>query len=97
MKFYVKIHSDLRRPERTVVAICDRGIINKKLKGEGVELKITERFYKGELKDSEETKKIIKTAQNLNLVGEGVISLAKEIIEIQSVKIIQGVPIAQIV
>ncbi len=97
MKFYVKIHKDLRRPERSVTAICDENLINKTLKDEDIEIEITERFYKGDLKDEEETKEIIRTAPNLNMVGKNTIAVAKKVIEIQTIKTIQGTPIAQII
>ena len=97
MKFYVKTHKDLRRPERSVTAICDEDLINKKLKDEDIEIEITERFYKGDLKDTEETKEVIRTAPNLNLVGKNTIELAKQVIEIQTIKTIQGTPTAQII
>ena len=97
MKFYVKTHKDLRRLERSVTAICDENLINKKLKDKDIEIEITERFYKGDLKDTEETKEIIRTAPNLNLAGKNTIELAKKVIEIQTIKTIKGIPTAHIV
>jgi uncharacterized protein len=81
-----------------VVAICDAGLIGKRFEeGERV-LEVSERFYKGAEKTVDEVRKILRTAENLNLVGEETIALAIEekVINADDLIRIQGVPHAQV-
>ena len=94
---YVKIHED-KRYDRLVVAICDEDLIGKEFSEGNAKLSITERFYKGEKKSEEEIIKIMKDADNLNLVGKKTISLAikQEIVSEKFLIKIKGVPHAQV-
>ena len=70
----------------------------KKFEDSDRQLEISERFYKGELVSEEEAVDILKKGENMNLVGEEVISLAlkEKIINEQDVIKIGGVKHAQI-
>lgn len=94
----VKIHEDKRADGREVVAICDKELIGQTLEEGNLSLTITERFYKGEEKSKEEIKKLLKTANNLNLVGKKTIKLAinSGIVSKENIIKIKGVPHAQI-
>lgn len=92
---YVKIHNGPTR----VIAICDENLIGKTFKDNNLVLKIDEWFYKGDKKKKEEVAKIMKEAENLNIVGKESIEIALEIhiIEKDSILVIKGVPHAQVV
>lgn len=68
MKFYVKVHEG-------VIAICDAEIVGKKFGS----FDVSERFYKGELVELEEVKKILKEEGNFNLVGEHIVQVAVDL------------------
>ena len=70
---YIKIH---RSGDRFVVALCDEDLINKTFEDGDLQLKVTEIFYKGEEKSEEEVIEILKTARNINIVGEKSVKLA---------------------
>ena len=92
---YVKFHT---HGDRTVVAICDKELIGKKLKDKNISIEITERFYKGELKSEQEVCKIFQEATNMNIIGKKAIELALKqgIIAKDSIKTIKNIPHAQI-
>lgn len=90
--FYVKTHSN-----NTVLAVCDAEILNKKFssnyKNNNIELKVSEHFYKGELKDENEVKVILSNFYNsdfasLNITGNRSIKLALSLGIISSKNII---------
>jgi len=90
---YVKIH----KGPSTVVAICDENLIGKKFKEGKLVLKVSEHFFKGEKMSKEEVVKLLKNADNLDIVGKECVELAVEIgvIKKESVIEIEGVPHAQ--
>ncbi len=92
---YVKTH---QFQDSQVVAICEEGLLGKKVSEGDLELNISERYYKGEKKSVEEIKEIMKTAKNLNVVGEEPIKLAIELglIEEKDILTIAGVEHAQV-
>ncbi|MBS3107690.1 DUF424 family protein [Candidatus Woesearchaeota archaeon] len=96
MKFYVKIHKDKMHE---VVAIADEDVIGKTFEEGELCITISERFYKGELKDEMEVKKIFMEEDNINIAGNKVVDLAIKsgIISEKNVIKIQGVKHAQIV
>lgn len=93
---FVKFH---RTEDNYVTAICDEELIGKEFSEKDLQLNVSEYFYKGELKDKEEVKTIMKDSPNMNLVGKKTIKLAIEINELDKDGIIkiQGIPHAQIV
>jgi len=92
---YVKFH---RAGLSMVVAICDRDLIGKTFSEGKMRLDVKESFYKGELMSKKEIKKILKTADNLNIVGKEAIKLAlnENLIKKEHIITIKGVPHAQI-
>ncbi len=90
---YVKIH----KGSTTIVAICDDDLIGKELREGKLCLKISEYFYKGEKKSEQEVEEIMKTADNLNIVGKRSVAIALRlgIIMQHTILVIQGVPHAQ--
>ena len=80
------------------MAFCDADLIGKELEEGKLALRVTERFYKGELKTDAEVKRILADADNANLVGTRAVGIAlKEgFIKKEDVVVIQGVPHAQI-
>jgi len=94
---YVKIHED-KRTKRVVVAICDEDLIGKEFSEGNANLKVTERFYKGEKKSEEEVKKVLENADNLNLVGKKTVALAikQKFVSKEFLIKIKGVPHAQV-
>ena len=91
---YVKIH---KGSGSVVTAVCDSELIGKKFKEGKLCLKVSEKFYKGDLISLEEAEKFLKEAVNLNIVGKKSVDLAlklKVILE-ENIVNIQGVPHAQ--
>jgi uncharacterized protein len=83
---------------RTVVAVCDKSLIGKKLEEGSFQLDLSADFYKGEEKAVELIADVIRNADIVNLVGEKSINLGlKEgIVEKSDIKQIQGTPHAQV-
>ncbi len=92
---YVKIH---KTPEREVLAVCDEDLIGKVFEEDDLQLKVSERFYKGEKLSEEKTLELLKKFTDCNLVGEKTIALAikNNIISKDNIIKIQGVPHATI-
>lgn len=93
---YVKIIDTYRY----VVAICDKELIGKKFEEKESKLEIKEKFYKGQVKNAQETKEIIRNMKaedaTFNIVGEKAVQVAleEEIIRPEGIKTISGVPYA---
>lgn len=92
----VKIHKSYR----TVVAICDSDLIEKKFEQGNKQLEVKPSFFKGEEKTEQETLKIIEDASaedaTFNIVGEKSTQLALKtgIIKPEGIQTIQNIPIA---
>lgn len=93
---YIKIHQS---QDRSVIAVCDKELIGKTLKDNKIEIKISERFYKGEEQAEDYIIKILKDADNINLMGEKAVNagLKAGVIVKNNIRTIQGVPHAQAV
>lgn len=89
---YLKIHD--AGMGRTIVAVCDKELIGKKLVQGDLEINATERFYKGDEVSEEEIVKVLKEAANINLLGKKAVDIAVKtgIIAEENVLMIQGVP-----
>lgn len=89
---YLKIHDE------GVVSLCDSGIIGKTFEEGDMQLKVSERFYKGKEASKEEIVTALKNAKTANIAGKESIKLALDegLVTKQSVKKIKGVPHAQI-
>ncbi|MCX6711791.1 MAG: DUF424 family protein [Candidatus Woesearchaeota archaeon] len=92
---YLKIHE---RQNRKIIAVCDKELIGKTFEEKDLQLKVSEHFYKGSILPEQDIIKILKDANNINLVGKKAIELAikNNIISKNHVIKIQGVPHAQI-
>jgi hypothetical protein len=92
---YVKTHESNKR---IVVAICDEDLIGKTFSEKDKEIRVAERFYKGEKKSEEDVIEIIKKAENINLVGEKTINIAlkNNLITKDAIIKIKKIPHAQI-
>ncbi len=79
---------------RTVVAVCDKELIGKRLMQDEIEINVTERFYKGDEVNEAEIVKILSEAANINLLGKKAVDLALKtgIIDKEDILMIQGVP-----
>jgi hypothetical protein len=73
--FYVKEHSS---EEGCVLAVCDREVLGETLEEGELALTVSEPFYKGELKSKTRALSRIKSADNVNLVGNRIVKLAVE-------------------
>ena len=95
---YVKIHnSGAHGGNRNVVAVCDEDLLGKVLKGDNIEFKVTESFYKGEIKSEQEIILILKKSSNINLVGKMSIAagIKANVITEENVIMMGGIPHAQ--
>lgn len=92
----VKIH---KRDGRVIAAVCDTELLGKKFEEGKLQLDLTGDFYKGEEKDSSEASDLIRNADHVNLIGKESVKLGIQegIIDEQNVKIVDGVPHAQVV
>lgn len=79
-----------------VLAACDEELLGKKFIEKEVELHINENFYKGELVSEEDLSKLLDEMENINLVGENAIKVAKQKSLVVDVKKIDGVPFTMI-
>ena len=91
---YVKIH--VRGSER-LLAACDEELIGMTFTGNGMRLKVSETFYKGELVTEDAFRERMKSVTVMNLVGERAVSIAQaeghvsEIIKVGDAKHAQAV------
>jgi hypothetical protein len=91
---YIKIYET---DESLLITVCDRELIGKTLKSNGLKLEIDEEFYKGELADTEQVKEALLEATTANIVGERSIDTAIKCgaIDESCLIFIDGVPHAQ--
>ncbi len=96
LKFWAKIHVI---KEEIVVAICDKNLLGKSLSFRGVKVKISERFFKGELIGEEHVDKLLSNATIANLFGNEIVKLAAKLgyIDMKNVIKIEGIYHAQFV
>ncbi|MCL7412801.1 MAG: DUF424 family protein [ANME-2 cluster archaeon] len=91
---YIKIYET---DESLLVTVCDRELIGKTLKSNGLKLEIDEEFYKGELADAVQVQTALQEATTANIVGKRSIDNAIQCGAIDSSCLIyiDGVPHAQ--
>lgn len=96
LKFWGKVHV---AKEEIVVGICDANLLGKKLIFNGVEIKISKRFFKGKKIDEEQALKLMEIATIGNLFGKEIIKLAAKagFIDKKNIIKINEVPHAQFV
>jgi len=71
---FLKIHRS--REAGTVVAICDRELINTTITDGDTEIRITESFYGNRPVTEEEAIEALRVSENANIMGERSIALA---------------------
>jgi len=71
---FMKIHRSRESPD--VVAVCDRELINTTISGETMKVTVTDAFYGTSPATQDEVRKALKSAGNINLMGERTISFA---------------------
>ncbi len=94
----MKVHpTGERYSNRFVLAVCDKELIGKTLKSKKLQLQVSERFYKGELRSPEEVLSLLKDASNMNILGKRSIALALKagVIAKENIMMIGKVPHAQ--
>jgi len=73
---YLKVHRSADGNE--VVAVCDRELLNTTVRRGDLEICINKEFYGNHLSGPEDVRLLLKTADNINLMGERVVALAIE-------------------
>jgi len=93
MMYYKKY----KRKWGVMVAVCDKEICNKTLKGDDFEFFINPRFYKEEEGDKEKIISVLREAMSANLVGEEAVKCGIEVglIDPKNVIKIENIPHAQ--
>lgn len=93
---FLKIH---RAPDgSTVVAVCDRELINTTISHGEIEIPIIEAFYGNRIATPSEVARALKDADNANIMGERAVALAEDlgIVSRSSCIMIGRVPHAQV-
>lgn len=80
----------------SVLAACDKSLLGKQFEEKELVLDVNEGFYKGELVREDEFCRMLAEADNINLVGEETIKLAKKAGVVGSVGRVKRVPYAVI-
>ncbi len=80
--------------KNVVIAAADEEIIGKEFRENNRKLSVSNAFYRGELVEIEPAIEILRTARNLNIVGQNIVRAAikAQIIHELAVLTIQGVP-----
>ncbi|MCK4938222.1 MAG: DUF424 family protein [Methanosarcinales archaeon] len=91
---YIKIYET---EVSILVTVCDRELIGKTLRNNGMKLEIDEEFYKGELADNAQVQTALLEATTANIVGERSVDNAMKCgtIDQSCIIYIGGVPHAQ--
>ena len=82
---------------RMVLAVCDDDLLGKVFEEKDMILDLRSDFYKGAMLSEEEASVQMKVADNLNMVGEKTVSLAKKLglITDENIRRIAGIPYSQ--
>lgn len=94
---YLKVH---RAPDgSTVVAVCDRELLDRRLRHGDLELHVSEFFYGTTPADEGDVARAIRDGDNINLIGEQAVAVAVGLglVERSACLVIEGIPHAQIV
>jgi hypothetical protein len=87
------------RPGETMVAVCDREVIGKKICEGKLILDVSKDFYGGELVSREAAEDVLKNATVANLVGKDAVrcGISAGLVHEDAVIYVCGVPHAQFV
>lgn len=77
-----------------VLAACDEDLVGKKFEENELVLNVSKSFYMGELVGEQELSGMLAEAENINLVGEQTINIAKRNNLVGKIGRIKGVPYA---
>jgi len=94
---YLKVH---RAPDgSTVVAVCDRELLDRRLKDGNLELHVSEYFYGTTPADEGDVTRALRDGSNFNLIGERAVGIAigLGLIERSGCMMVEGVPHVQII
>jgi len=93
---YLKIHRAY--DGSSVVAVCDRELINRRIRHGDIEIHISETFYGTTPAGEDEVSKAIRDADNINIIGERAVAVAARLglIDPSGCLMIGGIPHAQI-
>ena len=82
----------------SLLACCDKELIGKTLKEKDIEISVNKRFYKEKEVNEIELKKLLKKANNINLLGKKCVKVAltEGFINKNNIIKISGVPHVQI-
>ena len=85
--------------KHVTLAVCDVGVLGKRLKHGNTVFHISEKFYKGSLVYLDEALDLIQQSSIVNMVGCNIVKKAVEkgLVHSEAVIDIEGVPHAQIV
>lgn len=96
MKVYVKVTNTGRQ---RLVAACDADLLGKTLKFGKINFQVRREFYEGSLVNVSEAIAIIRSAPNINLIGNIIVdkALKEGLVHPQAILDISGVPHTQII
>jgi len=88
-----------RSAEDLILGACDKELLGKTFTDGERQIDVSERFYQGDIIEPEELKSLLSDATIANLVGKKTIDVAleMELVDKDSLLIIDDVPHAQIV
>ena len=93
---FMRVH---RRPEDTIVALCDAELMGRVLREGGAVIDLDKYggFYKGEKVGEEKAAEALKSATSINAVGEKSVGVVRKAVGFaeDKVKFIQGMPHVQ--
>jgi uncharacterized protein len=93
---YLKIHHT--NDGSSVVAVCDRELLNKRIRHGEIEIHVSEYFYGTTPASEAEVAKALMDANNINIIGKRAAAIAAGLglIEPSGCLLIDGIPHAQI-
>jgi len=86
-----------RREKTKITVICDEELLGKKFEENGMQLEVSERFYKERKINDNEAVSAMEEATILNITGKSIVKLAIEnkIIKKENIIYIEGIPHAE--
>lgn len=81
-----------------LVVVTDKDILGKTFEEKKRQLDLAKKFYQGDLKSKEETKKIIVDARHVHLTGKGAVAIGVEmdLVDPEKILYVQNVPHAEV-
>lgn len=89
MKIWLKVHQNA---QGEVLAACDEDLLGKTFEKGNMCLELNEKFYKGELVDEKDFESTLQGKNNINIVGENAVKIAKDTGLVEEVLYVDGVP-----